>query len=107
MKTLVINTGSSSIKFALFQMPEGTELAAGLVEQIGEKMGSIKIQTQETEHAEKLEIANHQVGLKLVSDWLMDPKFNLIKDATEVEAIGHRVVHGGEAFQKLPLLMQP
>jgi acetate kinase len=104
MKTLVINTGSSSIKFALFQMPEGTELAAGLVEQIGEKMGSIKIETQETEHSEKLEIANHQVGLKLVSDWLMDPKFKLIKDASEVEAIGHRVVHGGEAFQKTTVI---
>tara|TARA_R110002050_G_scaffold221441_1_gene357303 strand:+ start:101533 stop:102723 length:1191 start_codon:yes stop_codon:yes gene_type:complete len=104
MKTLVINTGSSSIKFALFQMPSGKELATGLVEQIGEEMGSIKIQIQETERTKKLEIANHQVGLKLVSDWLMNPEFHLIADASEVKAIGHRVVHGGEAFQKTTII---
>lgn len=104
MKTLVINTGSSSIKFAFFQMPEGIQLAAGLVEQIGEKMGSIKIETPNQEHSEKLEIANHQIGLKLVSDWLMDPKFNLIRNANEVKSIGHRVVHGGEAFQKTTII---
>lgn len=106
MKTLVINTGSSSIKFALFQMPEGKQLAAGLVEQIGEKMGSIKIETQIDEQSETLEIANHQVGLNLVSDWLMDPKFDLIAHADEVESIGHRVVHGGEAFQKTTVIDQ-
>ena len=104
MKTLVINTGSSSIKFALYQMPEGAELAVGLVEQIGEKEGSIKIETPNTSQKESLKITNHQEGLKLVSDWLMNPKFNLIKDASEVEAIGHRVVHGGEAFQKTTII---
>ena len=104
MKTLVINTGSSSIKFALYQMPEGTELAVGLVEQIGEKEGSIKIETPTTNQQESLTIANHQDGLKLVSEWLMNPKFNLIKDANEVSSIGHRVVHGGESFQKTTII---
>lgn len=104
MKTLVINTGSSSIKFALFQMPEGEQLATGLVEQIGEKMGNISLKTQSQDYSETVEIKNHQVGLKMVSDWLMDPKFKLIKNADEVESIGHRVVHGGEAFQKTTVI---
>lgn len=106
MKTLVINTGSSSIKFALYQMPEGAELATGLVEQIGEKMGSIKIETPINSRTEQLKITDHQMGLKLVSNWLMDPEFDLIKNASEVEAIGHRVVHGGEEFQKTTIIDQ-
>jgi acetate kinase len=69
-------------------------------------MGSIKIETQTDEQSETLEIANHQVGLNLVSDWLMDPKFDLIANADEVESIGHRVVHGGEAFQKTTIIDQ-
>ena len=104
MKTLVINTGSSSIKFALFQMPQGQQLATGLVEQIGEKLGSIRIETPTVNHSEQLEIPTHQVGLKLVSNWLMDPRFHLISNASEVNAIGHRVVHGGEAFQKTTII---
>ncbi len=106
MKTLVINTGSSSIKFALFQMPNGTQLASGLVEQIGEKMGSITMEIKEKKISKKLEILNHQVGLKLVSDWLMNPEYNLISTPDEVYAIGHRVVHGGEAFQKTSIINQ-
>ena len=104
MKTLVINTGSSSIKFALFQMPQGQQLAAGLVEQIGGKLGSIRIETPTVNHLEQVEIPSHQVGLKLVSNWLMDPQYNLIANANEVNAIGHRVVHGGEAFQKTTII---
>lgn len=106
MKTLVINTGSSSIKFALFQMPNGTQLASGLVEQITEKLGSITLEINGKKITEKLEIANHQIGLKLVSEWLMNPEYNLISSPDEVYAIGHRVVHGGEAFQKTSIINQ-
>jgi acetate kinase len=100
MKTLVINTGSSSIKFALFQMPEGTQLAVGLVERIGEATGVIQMETTSHKKTEELNIPNHQVGLKLVSKWLLNLEFSLLSDTNEVKAIGHRVVHGGETFQK-------
>lgn len=104
MKTLVINTGSSSIKFALIDMPSGTQLAVGLVERIGEKNGVIQMSTQDQEKKEERVIANHQTGLKLVSDWLLDPTYKLISDTREVESIGHRVVHGGETFQKTTII---
>ncbi|MFT4754412.1 MAG: acetate kinase [Salibacteraceae bacterium] len=106
MKTLVINTGSSSIKFALFQMPSGQELASGLVEQIGEKLGAISMKTSRDEFRESVAIPSHKEGLKLVSSWLLDPKYALIELVSEVKAIGHRVVHGGEAFQKTILIDQ-
>lgn len=104
MKTLVINTGSSSIKFALFQMPGGTELASGLVEQIGEEKGAISLKKEGEKFSKQLEIENHQAGLALVGAWLMDPKFTLIASPKEVAAVGHRVVHGGEAFQKTTII---
>ncbi len=104
MKTLVINTGSSSIKFALFQMPRGTELASGLVEQIGEEKGAISLKKDGEKFSEQLQIQNHQVGLALVGSWLMDPKYALIDAPNEVKAVGHRVVHGGEAFQKTTVI---
>lgn len=100
MRTLVINTGSSSIKFALFEMPKGQELASGLVEKIGESIGIITLSLRGGKHTERLEISNHQKGLALVGQWLMNPAFQLIASPNEVKAIGHRVVHGGESFKK-------
>jgi len=104
MKTLVINTGSSSIKFALIDMPSGIQLAVGLVERIGEDHGIIQIATQNQNKKQECVIPDHQTGLKLVSDWLLDPAFNLIANTQEVESIGHRVVHGGETFQKTTII---
>ncbi len=104
MKILVINTGSSSIKFALFQMPNGHELVSGLVEQIGEGIGAISLEINGEKHSEKLEIPNHQRGLTLVGTWLMNPKYHLISSPDEVHAIGHRVVHGGESFQETTVI---
>lgn len=104
MKTLVINTGSSSIKFALFEMPNGEELASGLVEQIGEEMGSITMKVAGRKFQEQLIIDTHNTGLELVSNWLLDPKYELISSVTDVASIGHRVVHGGEAFQETTVI---
>ena len=106
MKTLVINTGSSSIKFALFLMPNGTELASGMVERIGESLGVITMKYGGDKKQENIDILNHQVGLSLVAEWLMDPRHNLISSPSEVSAIGHRVVHGGETFQETTQINQ-
>ena len=88
MKTLVINTGSSSIKFALFSMPQGYELASGLVEQIGEESGAISMHINGKKYSNQLEIKDHKQGLMLVADWLMNPTFQLIKEVNEVQSIG-------------------
>lgn len=100
MKVLVINSGSSSIKFALYVMPQGKLLASGLVEQIGEPIGNAKIKTTEQTKSEQLKITDHKQGLELISKWLQSAELNLMANQSEVKAVGHRVVHGGETFAK-------
>lgn len=103
MKVLVINTGSSSIKYQLFHMPDGKVLSAGLVERLGEDEGQLthKIypdSSDEKEHIETNAIKDHAVGMKRIAELLVDSKFGVIENASEVDLVGHRVVHGGEDF---------
>jgi acetate kinase len=103
MKILVINTGSSSIKYQLFEMDEDQVLAAGTVERIGES-GSIITHQRRVEDggfqktALEGRIANHQEGFQHIMSFLGDPERSVVQDRSEITAIGHRVVHGGEAF---------
>ncbi|WP_124727395.1 acetate/propionate family kinase [Staphylospora marina] len=99
MKILVINCGSSSIKYQLFEMNGEQVLASGLVEKIGSERGIIKHRVPGRE--EKVlaeEILEHRTGLKKVIQLLMDPEDGVMESAEEVAAVGHRVVHGGEYF---------
>jgi len=103
MKILVLNSGSSSIKFQLFQMQNEVSLASGLVEQIGDKNSSGKIKYQscggEIFTIEKKEnIDTHAKGLELITTLLKES--SILLDLNELSAIGHRVVHGGEKFSK-------
>jgi acetate kinase len=97
-KILVLNCGSSSIKYQLFVMPEATVLAKGLVERIGEPAGSYKHSDAGGEVGEKLKIADHRDGLGIVVKCLTGGKQPAIKSLSEISAVGHRVVHGGETF---------
>lgn len=81
-------------------MPQGQLLASGLVEQIGENMGNAKIKTSSQSKSEQLKINHHKHGLELISNWLQSPELALMKHQSEVSAVGHRVVHGGETFAK-------
>ncbi len=102
MKTLVINTGSSSIKYQLFNMPDGEVISSGLIEQIGENMGQVHHTIfrggQPIVHNESAPILNHQAGMTKVAALLTDTNTGVITNTNEVELVGHRVVHGGEAF---------
>jgi acetate kinase len=103
MKVLVINTGSSSIKYQLFNMPEGTVLCTGLLERIGENEGVLthkKYPGSESELKlyETSAFRDHNVGMKRIASLLVDKEYGVIKDASEVDIVGHRVVHGGEDF---------
>ena len=109
MKILVINTGSSSIKYQLFDMTQHEVLSSGLVERIGEAMGRIKHKIRPDSPKEKEIIreetfADHRAGLKTAVALLTDPVDGVIKDQAEIQAIGHRVVHGGESFQASTLI---
>lgn len=105
MKVLVINCGSSSLKYKLFNMEDETVLAQGLVDRIkleGSKLiheaegkGEVEIQQ---------EIPNHQVAIKLVLNALVHPEHGVIEDMSEISAVGHRIVHGGEKFTESVLI---
>lgn len=104
MKILVINAGSSSIKYQLFDMVDEKVLASGLAEKIGEDEGLLTHKAVMENGQDKKTritgmIADHQVGLNRIVNLLVEPESGVITDSSEITAVGHRVVHGGEAFQ--------
>ena len=104
MKILVINSGSSSIKFQLIEMPGKSVLANGMVERIGLEGSKIQLKVNDQEFEELRSIKNHEQGLKMVAEILLEPDVGLLKDADEIDAVGHRVVHGGSSFSKTVLI---
>jgi len=101
MKILVLNCGSSSIKYQLLEMENADTsrlLAKGLLERIGLEMGEFTHKYNGEKYYEQLPIPNHTEGIKLVLKALVDPKMGVIKDLKEIGAVGHRVAHGGELF---------
>ena len=104
MNILVINAGSSSIKYQLIDMSTELPLASGIVERIGLEEGVVKYNTfvdgEEKKMKETFPIPNHKVGLERVAELLVDAKVGVVADPSEIKAVGHRLVHGGEAFTK-------
>ena len=100
MRILVLNSGSSSIKFQLFQMPEAKVICSGLVERIGLENAKITYKTDSDTLEVVEEINTHKKGLQLISNLLMDEKIGVLTSASEIQAVGHRVVHGGSTFTK-------
>ncbi len=98
MKVLVINSGSSSIKFQLINMEKKQVLARGLLERIGIKGSVLNYYKDSEKKVIETTISNHEEGVKLIVDYLTDPKDGVIKDKSEIYGIGHRVVHAGEKF---------
>jgi acetate kinase len=104
MKILVINTGSSSIKYKLFDVDRQRLLASGAAEKIGEETsllthGTVLPTGEKKEIVEEQRISDHEDGLKRIVDLLVNPEHGVVGDKSQISAIGHRVVHGGEAFQ--------
>ena len=105
MKILVLNCGSSSIKYKLFNMDTRAVMVSGGVEKIGlpDSFLQIKLANGEKVKIEQL-IPEHTVGIQLILNSLVDEKIGCIASLQEVEAVGHRVVHGGEKFNKSVLI---
>src|SRR5690606_34386743 len=97
-KILVINAGSSSIKFQLIRMPGEIVIASGLVESIGLPNAAIHYKSKKMNISETVAIENHQIGLERIASLLMDPDRGAIKSVDEIDVVGHRVVHGGKDF---------
>ena len=100
MKILVLNCGSSSLKYQLIDMENEAVLCIGLVERIGIE-GSILTQKKdgvEGKYIKEQQMKDHQDAIKLVLEGVLDSTYGGVKDMAEIDAVGHRVVHGGEKF---------
>jgi len=105
MKILVVNSGSSSIKYQLFDMTDESVLAKGLVERIGISDSIINHYPSNGEPIiTHQDIPNHRIGIKLMMNALLHQEYGVINDVSEISAVGHRVVHGGEKFSGSVLL---
>jgi acetate kinase len=100
MNILVLNAGSSSLKYQLIEMPSQTVKCIGLIEKIGTEQAIFSYEKNGVKKTKKLSILNHTVGLKKIAATLLDPKTGVIQTVDEIKAIGHRVVHGGNKFSK-------
>lgn len=105
MKILVVNCGSSSLKYQLIDSESEKVSASGQCERIGlDGIFSIKINGEKKET--KIDLPDHEVALKTVLDALVDPENALLSSLDEIQAVGHRVVHGGEKFSKSVLVTE-
>jgi len=98
MKILVFNCGSSSIKFKLFHMPEEEVLAEGSIERVGSEDAFASLKTPHGKIEINQSIADYPAGFAVIKKMLLNPESGAIKSLSEVNACGHRVVHGGESF---------
>ncbi|MEP1797224.1 MAG: acetate kinase [Eudoraea sp.] len=104
MNILIINTGSSSIKFQLMHMPSENVLCSGMVDRIGLENGNLKYVKADYQTNEILQFSSHRKGLKRVIELVLDPVHGAIGDVNEIDAVGHRVVHGGTAFSETTII---
>lgn len=107
MKVLVLNCGSSSLKYQIFDMKKEDVLAKGLVERIGIEGSRIRHEKNGQEpYKMDVAIPNHKVAIKEVLDILLDTEQGVLKSLGELKAVGHRVVHGGEKFARSVVIDQ-
>ena len=95
-KVMAVNAGSSSLKFQLFEMPEETVITSGIVERIGLEEGIFTIKHNGEKKTVKTPIKDHTVAVNMLLKALVEE--GIVKELTEIQAVGHRVVHGGEYF---------
>jgi acetate kinase len=105
MKALVVNCGSSSVKYTLFELESEKKMAWGLIECIGLPEAFYKRQTVNSEEKkEAVKVANHTEAVELIIKELLDKNKGMISDIDEIAVVGHRIVHGGDKFSKSVLV---
>jgi len=104
MKIVIINSGSSSIKYQLIDMPASEVICSGMIDRIGLETSNLSYVTNTVKVEETIPIANHKIGLQKIAQLLMDEKVGVIKSTSEIDAVGHRVVHGGSAFSNTVII---
>ena len=105
MKILVLNCGSSSIKYALYNMDDKSVMTSGGAERVGMEGAFVKVKLANGDKKKIMhDIPEHTEGVKFIFSLLTDPEIGVIKDLSEIDAVGHRMVHGGEKFNKSVIL---
>ena len=100
MKILVLNCGSSSLKFQLIDMENEERMVKGNYERIGGKRSCLRINIKGEKHEIEKAARSYEEAIKTVLNLLQEPKYNLISSLDEISAVGHRIVHGGEKYNK-------
>jgi acetate kinase len=98
MKVLVVNSGSSSVKYHLYQMPQTEVLAKGLVDRIGEEDAGLSLFYQSKTHTFPAKVEDVEGAMELILQTLISNEVGVLQELSEIGAVGHRVVHGGEEF---------
>lgn len=106
MNILILNAGSSSIKFQLIQMPEERVPCSGMVERIGSDNAMLLYKSDSVSVEEEGPIKTHKSGLEKIVSLLLDSKKGVIRNRKEIHAVGHRVVHGGDSFAATTLISE-
>ncbi|WP_299012455.1 acetate kinase [uncultured Polaribacter sp.] len=104
MNILVLNAGSSSLKYQVITMPSELVKCVGLIEKIGEEEAIFNHEKGEEKFSETLPILNHKTGLEKIAKTLLDAELGVLKSVDKIEAVGHRVVHGGNKFSKTTIV---
>ena len=100
MNILVLNAGSSSLKYQVIEMPSQKVKCVGLIERIGMNDAIFSHQKEEEKTTEITSIKNHEIGLQKIATALLDAKIGVLKSVSDIVTVGHRVVHGGKKFSK-------
>ncbi|MGI6588011.1 MAG: acetate kinase [Peptococcia bacterium] len=106
MKVLVINCGSSSLKYQLFDMENEQVMTKGLVERIGLPGSVLNHQVGDKKKVIEAEIPNHEKAVSLVMEAIVNPEYGVLKSMNEISAIGHRVLHAGEDYSDSVLMSE-
>lgn len=106
MNILILNAGSSSIKFEVLRMPSEKVVCSGIVERIGSDNALLKYRSDTVEIEEMDPIATHNEALQRIAGFLLDPEKGSIQNVEEIDAIGHRVVHGGDSYAETALITE-
>lgn len=104
MQVLVLNSGSSSLKFQLFLMPEAQIVCSGQIERVGFEDAIFKFKSENQSIEKVTAIANHKAGLELVANQLLDTTNGVINSPDDIAIVGHRVVHGGKHFSNTTVI---
>ncbi len=104
MKILVLNCGSSSIKYALYDMDDHSVITSGGIEKIGSPDSFINVKLHGEKHRMERPIEEHTAGVQYIFEVLTTGPYAVLKELSEIDAVGHRTVHGGEAFNKSVIL---